>query len=172
MSLTRSSRTCSRQESCHSGLQLDSPCRFIPHAIVRCSRALDQRHGPPRKQGLRPHAIADRPATLTPSISPKLGASSQHQELHRCALWRIFRPAFRREGSTRILRHPLLHNDYITIGRQNQKASEAASLTPKNSAYRDNSYSKFNFIFLANFILFADFVQSRFSVYQKVGDRS
>lgn len=113
-------------QSAHSGLQPDSPCRFIPHAIIRCSRALDQRHGPPRKQGLRPHAIADRPATLTPSISPKLGASSQHQELHRCALWRIFRPAFRREGSTRILRHLLFHDDYTTIGGQNKKTSKSA----------------------------------------------
>lgn len=41
---------------------------------------------PPRERGLRPHAIADRPQPLTPSISSRLGVSSQHQELHRCAL--------------------------------------------------------------------------------------
>jgi len=45
--------------------------------------------------GHRPHAFVDRPITLTPSTSPRLGASSSHKELHRYALWRIFRPAFR-----------------------------------------------------------------------------
>src|SRR5699024_4889173 len=63
------------------------------------------RDGPPRYSGQRPHAFADRPTTLTPSINPRLGASGQHKELHRYALWRIFRPAFRSGGLTRILHH-------------------------------------------------------------------
>ena len=33
-----------------------------------------------------------RPESLTPSIHPKLGVTSRHQGLHRCALQRIFRP--------------------------------------------------------------------------------
>ena len=64
--------------------------------------------GSPRKQGLRPHAITDRPTTLTPSISSRLGVSSQHQKLHRCALQRIFRPAFETGVPTRILHHLLM----------------------------------------------------------------
>ena len=46
----------------------------------------------PRNRGQRPHAIADRPTSLTPSINPGLGVRSTHKELHRCALLRIFRP--------------------------------------------------------------------------------
>jgi len=74
-------------------LQVHTPSRSIG-ADLRFRHG----HGPPRKRGPRPHAIVDRPATLTPSISPRLGVESQHQELHRCALWRIFRPAFRDGG--------------------------------------------------------------------------
>ena len=36
----------------------------------------------PRKQVRCLHAIAKRPTTLTPSMSPKLGVQSTHQELH------------------------------------------------------------------------------------------
>jgi len=61
--------------------------------IVRAARP-----GPPRKRGPRPHAVADRPASLTPGVNPRLGVESQHQELHRCALRRIFRPAFMMAG--------------------------------------------------------------------------
>ncbi len=61
--------------------------------------------GPPRKEGQRPHAIVDRPPTLTPTTDPRLGVVSLHQGLHRCALWRIFSPAFRKGRLTRILHH-------------------------------------------------------------------
>lgn len=74
-----------------------------------------QENGPPRKKGQRPHAIVDRPLSLTPSINPRLGASSRHKELHRCALWRIFRPAFRNGRLTRILHHPMLKTLYHII---------------------------------------------------------
>lgn len=47
-------------------------------------------------------------STFTPSNDPRLGASSQSEELHRCALQRIFRPALENGESTRILRHPIL----------------------------------------------------------------
>lgn len=40
----------------------------------------------PRRMGQRPHAVADRPSSLTPSTNPKLGVSSLHQKLHRYAL--------------------------------------------------------------------------------------
>ncbi len=33
-----------------------------------------------------PHAIADRPGTLTSSTNPELGVQSKHQKLHRYAL--------------------------------------------------------------------------------------
>ena len=65
--------------------QLITTCRFIPQAIVIAhvnSHAL----GSPRKRGQRPHALVGRPTSLTPSTSSQLGVSSQHQELHRCAL--------------------------------------------------------------------------------------
>src|SRR5699024_1271949 len=81
--------------------------RFIPHFIMIPRLSYHYKDGPPRKSGLRPHAFVDRPKTLTPSIDPRLGASGQHKELHRCALWRIFRPAFRSGGLTRILHHSI-----------------------------------------------------------------
>ncbi len=99
----------------------DSPSqlrRFIPHSIVIPWLSNYHRDGPPRKQGPRPHAFVDRPTTLTPSTDPRLGASSRHKELHRCALWRIFRPAFRNGGLTRILHHPL-SNINITQSENN-----------------------------------------------------
>ena len=40
----------------------------------------------PRRLGQRPHAIADRPSTLTPSTNPGLGVRSLHKKLHRYAL--------------------------------------------------------------------------------------
>src|SRR5699024_6784179 len=77
---------------------------------------IDDRDGPPRLMGQRPHAFVDRPLTLTPSMDPRLGASSRHKELHRCGLWQIFSPAFRIGGLTRILRHScfiLLYHEII-----------------------------------------------------------
>src|SRR5699024_11013344 len=76
------------------------------------------RDGPPRLMGQRPHAFVDRPKTLTPSINPRLGASSQHMELDRCALWRIFRPDFRIGGLTRILHHSI--SNYIITRIKNK----------------------------------------------------
>ena len=58
----------------------------------------------PRKPGRMPHAIGARPGSLTPSIHPKLGVTSRHQGLHRCALHRIFRPYLEKSALTRILR--------------------------------------------------------------------
>ena len=55
--------------------------------------------------GQRPHAFADRPNSLTPSTSPRLGVSGQHQELHRCALYGFLGPSSETTVPTRILRH-------------------------------------------------------------------
>src|SRR5699024_276567 len=85
----------------------DLLCRFIPHSIIATRLSCSYRYGPPRYSGQRPHAFVDRPKTLTPSIYPRLGASSQHKELHRSALQRIFSPTFRNGGLTRILHHPV-----------------------------------------------------------------
>ncbi len=70
---------------------------ILPHTglILRSNPYIDHPVRSPRRTGQRPHAIADRPAFLTPSIDPRLGVESQHQKLHRCALKRIFRPVFR-----------------------------------------------------------------------------
>ena len=57
----------------------------------------------PRKPGRMPHAIGARPGSLTPSIHPKLGVTSRHKGLHRCALHRIFRPYLEEGAPTRIL---------------------------------------------------------------------
>lgn len=80
--------------------QLSPHYRFLPQVVKKLYLL-----GSPRKQGQRPHAIADRPTTLTSSISPRLGVSSQHQKLHRCALKRIFSPVFETVVPTRILHH-------------------------------------------------------------------
>lgn len=56
--------------------------------------------------GPRPHAIADRPAPLTPSTNHRLGVVSQHQGLHRCALDGSLGPSSGTAAPTRILRHP------------------------------------------------------------------
>jgi len=77
--------------------------RRAPRQVFPC--VLAGTSGSPRAQGHRPHAIVDRPTPFTPRIDPRLGAPSRNQELHRCALWRIFRPAFRNGGLTRILHH-------------------------------------------------------------------
>ena len=58
----------------------------------------------PRRAGRMPHAIGARPLSLTPSIHPKLGVTSRHKGLHRCALRRIFRPCLEKGALTRILR--------------------------------------------------------------------
>ena len=58
----------------------------------------------PRRAGRIPHAIGVRPLSLTPSIHPKLGVTSRHKGLHRCALRRIFRPCLEKGALTRILR--------------------------------------------------------------------
>jgi len=68
-------------------------CRFIPQSAKKSKLRFPYRDGPPRQLGQRLHAFVDRPRVLTPSINPGLGAPSQHKELHRYALWRIFRPA-------------------------------------------------------------------------------
>ena len=59
----------------------------------------------PRRMGQRPHAIAARPAFLTPSIHPRLGVGSKHQELHRCALNGFLGPFSKTVLPTRILHH-------------------------------------------------------------------
>ena len=58
----------------------------------------------PRSVGRMLHAIGARPQSLTPSIHPKLGVTSRHKGLHRCALRRIFRPCLEKGALTRILR--------------------------------------------------------------------
>ena len=58
----------------------------------------------PRRTGRILHAIGVRPLSLTPSIHPKLGVTSRHKGLHRCALRRIFRPCLEKGALTRILR--------------------------------------------------------------------
>lgn len=101
-SITTQGRLRCKQDVPYPVVQVHTPL----HGVPRLSN--NHRNGPPRKSGQRPHAFVDRPKSLTPSIDPRLGASSQHKELHRCALWRIFRPAFRNGGLTRILHHSLL----------------------------------------------------------------
>ena len=72
--------------------------------------------GPPRKLGQRPHAIADRPSSLTPSTNPRLGVSSQHQELHRYALDGFLGPPSKLAVLTRILHHQLWTINFIISG--------------------------------------------------------
>lgn len=59
----------------------------------------------PRGKGQLSHAIAGRPALLTPSIDPRLGVVSLHQELHRCALNGFLGPPSGTISLTRILHH-------------------------------------------------------------------
>jgi hypothetical protein len=62
--------------------------------------------GSPRRRGQRLHAIVDRPTFLTPSISHRLGVSSQHQGLHRCARDGFLGPPSELVRLTRILQPP------------------------------------------------------------------
>ena len=75
--------------------------------------------GPPRKPGRIPHAIAGRPTTLTPSISPNLGKRSQHQRLHRCAIDGFLAPPSEHLLPTRILHHhitlSLFRSQYFSL---------------------------------------------------------
>ena len=86
------------------------PCRFLPSSYANGS--LSGRKPPshkkwsPRKPGRMLHAIGARPESLTPSIHPKLGVTSRHKGLHRCALHRIFRPYLEKGALTRILHRP------------------------------------------------------------------
>ena len=63
-----------------------------PQTIRFESGHMKHKNRSPRKWGRISHAIAKRPKALTPSTNPRLGVESKHQELHRCALQRIFRP--------------------------------------------------------------------------------
>ena len=72
-----------------------------PQGVV-CRRRTEK--WSPRRAGRMPHAIGARPLSLTPSIHPKLGVTSRHKGLHRCALRRIFRPCLEKGALTRILR--------------------------------------------------------------------
>jgi hypothetical protein len=91
----------SRQATLHTALT-GTACRYNP------SRSFTHVLGPPRRQGQRLHAIVDRPSSLTPSTSPRLGVESQHQELHRYAGDGFLGPPLKSVTPTRILRHPLL----------------------------------------------------------------
>ena len=73
--------------------------------LIPSSGFINHQFGPPRKLGHRPHAIADRPSSLTPSTSPQLGVGSQHQELHRYALNGFLAPPSKMAELTRILYH-------------------------------------------------------------------
>ena len=101
----------SRQATLHAATRFCALlCRFIPDSyakgasqsgVLRLRRTIFRS---PRKPGRMPHAIGARPLSLTPSIHPKLGVTSRHQGLHRCALRRIFRPCLEKGALTRILR--------------------------------------------------------------------
>ena len=58
-------------------------CRFFAGSVFLHPSAS------PRKLGRIPYAIMVRPTILTLSTHPDLGNQSKHQELHRCALWRL-----------------------------------------------------------------------------------
>lgn len=90
---------------------VDRPCvRFF------IGRRVHHEVGSPRKQGQRPHAVADRPTSLTPSTNPRLGVESQHQGLHRCARGGFLAPPSGPEWPTRILRHPSITQCYYNTG--------------------------------------------------------
>ncbi len=82
--------------------------KWVPHAGPTLAVVSSHALGPPRRQGQRLHAIVDRPSSLTPSTSPRLGVESQHQELHRYAGDGFLGPPLKSVAPTRILRHPLL----------------------------------------------------------------
>ena len=78
---------------------------FGPHTGSSQPVALHHPTGSPRSQGQRLHAFVDRPNFLTLSTNPRLGVSSQHQELHRCALSGFLGPPSKVVALTRILHH-------------------------------------------------------------------
>ena len=84
--------------------QLSPHSRFISHSMAdRISSPLPT--GSPRRMELLLYAITELPALLTPSISPKLGVQSQHQKLHRYALYGFLGPSSKPAVPTRILHH-------------------------------------------------------------------
>ena len=94
---------CTQHTILRTALQVHTkPVRERNPALGR----LPSSHGKwsPRRAGRMPHAIGARPLSLTPSIHPKLGVTSRHKGLHRCALRRIFRPCLEKGALTSILR--------------------------------------------------------------------
>ena len=93
-----SQHTHSRQATLHAAhdsvhhLAGSYPVRTRRGFPTGSSQASSHNTRSPRKPGRMLHAIGARPESLTPSIHPKLGVKSRHQGLHRCALYRIFRP--------------------------------------------------------------------------------
>ena len=86
--------------------------------------------GSPRRWVDVPHAVAGRPSTLTPSISPRLGVVSQHQKLHRYALCGFLGPPSGSTVPTRILRHRVysIHETFFNF-KQPSGCSGAAVLS-------------------------------------------
>ena len=78
--------------------------RFTPRPWPQLALT-SHRIGSPRGKGQRLYAITDRPRPLTPSTNPRLGVSSRHQRLHRCALDGFLGPPSKKEALTRILHH-------------------------------------------------------------------
>ncbi|MDF2630609.1 MAG: hypothetical protein K0R39_4440 [Symbiobacteriaceae bacterium] len=111
-----------------------SSLRRSPVARNWCNRHVYRR--PPRKEGRRPHAIADRPSSrrsgvlLTvdriPSSSPRLGIGGHHQRPHRCALDGFLGPPSEKVVPTRILRHPKPNHN---IRYPSRSTTNRASLT-------------------------------------------
>jgi len=111
--------------------QLFTTCRFIPQAIVV---ALNNSHalGPPRGWGQRPHALVGRPTPLTPSTDPRLGVSSQHQELHWCALDGFLGPPSGKVALTRIQRHLPLSRITVSLQYYSMLFNKVANIIPLN----------------------------------------
>jgi hypothetical protein len=101
---------------------------FTPsHSLLRTLHEL----GSPRRRGLRLHAIADRPTTLTPSTNPRLGVGSQHQELHRCALDGFLGPPSEPAVLTRIPHHlPEMFHSIITCQDDPAQSRIPAKIEP------------------------------------------
>ncbi len=59
----------------------------------------------PRKEGHRPHAIADCPQTLTPSIHPRLASKANTRNFIDMPLYGFLGPSSRLKDLTRILHH-------------------------------------------------------------------
>lgn len=122
-----SRRGRSRQATLHpaqlTALSGRTGMQVLPQAVARpcvqtpsIRRRIHHEVGSPRKQGQRPHAVADRPTPLTPSTNPQLGVESQHQGLHRCARGGFLAPPSEPESPTRILRHPSINRCYYNTG--------------------------------------------------------